>query len=62
MKITVTVTGAPEGFDPHNLLRNLSRDMMYGLKRLSSVTITEGKLVIVGDPPNKADQIEENDF
>lgn len=62
MKITVTVTDMPEEFDPHNLLRNLSRDMMYGLKRLSTVTLIGGELVIVGDPPSKADQDETSDF
>ncbi len=56
MKITVTVTDAPEDFDPHNMLRNLSRDLMYGLKRLSTVAITDSEMVIVGDPPTKEDR------
>jgi hypothetical protein len=62
VKITVTVEDSPEDFDPHNLLRNLSRDLMYGLARLSSVTLTGGELVIVGEPPNKADRDDQTDF
>lgn len=39
MKITITVEEAPDEFDPHYMLRNVARDIGYGLKRLHSIEI-----------------------
>lgn len=50
MKITITVEEAPEEFDPHYMLRNVARDIGYGLKRLHSIEIIETAACIVGQP------------
>lgn len=50
MKIIITVVDAPQGFEPHGLLRNMTQNAQYHAHSLKSISFTESGAQIDMEP------------